>query len=109
MTPKGSRPERTAVSTERLRELIEWMSPGNEDEHDAYFGGDVLAALRELLARREREATPFTVKEATRFDNAPCFICGYNGANYYQPEAHPCALRYHAHHTLAAHEGEQDG
>ena len=25
----------------------------------------------------------------------PCFICGYNGQGYYQPDQHPCAERHH--------------
>jgi hypothetical protein len=45
---------------------------------------------------------PFTVNEAMQFDNSPCFVCGYNGANYYQPSVHACAIRYHAHHELAS-------
>ena len=27
-------------------------------------------------------------------DNAPCFLCGYNGEGYYQPDKHPCIERY---------------
>jgi hypothetical protein len=26
---------------------------------------------------------------------APCFVCGYNGEGYFQPEKHPCAERHH--------------
>ena len=26
---------------------------------------------------------------------APCFCCGYAGANYYQPSVHKCAERHH--------------
>lgn len=26
---------------------------------------------------------------------APCFICGYNGEKYFDPEVHPCAARHH--------------
>ena len=25
----------------------------------------------------------------------PCFICGYNGEGYYQPENHRCAAKHH--------------
>lgn len=25
----------------------------------------------------------------------PCFVCGYNGPGYYQPDKHPCAKRHH--------------
>ena len=24
----------------------------------------------------------------------PCFVCGYNGEGYYQPDKHPCAERH---------------
>ena len=26
---------------------------------------------------------------------APCFVCGYNGPGYWQPDVHPCAARHH--------------
>lgn len=29
------------------------------------------------------------------FEEAPCFLCGYSGPGYYQPEQHPCAALYH--------------
>lgn len=29
------------------------------------------------------------------FEEAPCFLCGYNGPGYYKPEQHPCAALYH--------------
>lgn len=31
-----------------------------------------------------------------RFERSPCYLCGYNGEGYYQPDKHPCAARYHA-------------
>ena len=61
-----------------------------------------------MTAQRETRISdelPFTVYEAMQFDNAPCFIFGYNGENYYQPAVHACAKRYHAHHALAAKYG----
>lgn len=30
------------------------------------------------------------------FEEGPCYLCGYNGPGYYQPQTHPCAARYHA-------------
>lgn len=30
-----------------------------------------------------------------RFEQAPCYLCGYNGPGYYQPDTHACAARYH--------------
>ena len=63
-------------------------------------------AFRSLRGNGERVA--FTVEEAARFDNAPCFVCDYNGENYYQPATHSCAKRYHAHHALAAAESAKE-
>ena len=34
--------------------------------------------------------------DRARFEGAPCYICGYNGPGYYQPDTHPCAAKYHA-------------
>ena len=34
--------------------------------------------------------------DKARFKTAPCYLCGYNGPGYYQPDAHPCAAKYHA-------------
>ena len=49
---------------------------------------------------RELEAALDRVKRhrlfRTMFESAPCILCGYNGHDYYQPEAHPCAKVYHA-------------
>lgn len=28
-------------------------------------------------------------------ERAPCFVCGYNGHSYFQPNVHPCAERHH--------------
>lgn len=28
-------------------------------------------------------------------ETPPCFVCGYNGAGYYQPSKHKCAERHH--------------
>ena len=30
-----------------------------------------------------------------KFEHAPCYICGYSGAGYFQPERHSCAALYH--------------
>lgn len=31
-----------------------------------------------------------------RFEQAPCYLCGYNGPGYFQSDTHPCAAKYHA-------------
>ena len=51
---------------------------------------------REVERERERiqklEDRLFMLGEMER---PPCFVCGYNGPNYYQPSVHPCAERHH--------------
>ena len=36
-----------------------------------------------------------TREEKLRFERAPCYLCGYNSHDYYQPNVHPCAKLYH--------------
>ena len=49
--------------------------------------------------QKQRDALQAELAEAKwahgDFDKAPCFICGYGGAGYYQPSMHPCAEEYH--------------
>jgi hypothetical protein len=33
--------------------------------------------------------------DKAKFQEAPCYICGYNGPGYFQPETHPCAKEFH--------------
>lgn len=41
--------------------------------------------------------------DMTRFESAPCYLCGYNGAGYYNTDKHPCAAKYHdARHQAEA-------
>lgn len=35
----------------------------------------------------------------------PCYICGYNGEGYFNPDKHPCAARHHAQYDAAIGEG----
>mgnify|MGYP003439533483 CR=1 FL=1 len=46
----------------------------------------------------EVKAVPVYVEEALCkwFSEDPCFLCGYNGEGYYQPNAHSCAKHYHS-------------
>lgn len=37
-----------------------------------------------------------TPVDAERFEDAPCYLCGYSGPGYYQTGTHPCAAGYHA-------------
>lgn len=51
---------------------------------------------------------PFTENERRKFRGGNCFICGYNGANYFQTSVHACARRYHADDTSYAAALEAD-
>lgn len=58
----------------------------------------VLQQLATLQAERDRlrEALAKERLDMKRFEQAPCYLCGYNGHSYYQPKVHSCATRYHA-------------
>ena len=61
-------------------------------------GGDIPPSVVRNLFEQARAAAKGGVApiDCARFEQAPCYICGYNRENYYQPEAHHCAARYHA-------------
>ncbi len=40
----------------------------------------------------QMKMVPFDVAS---FENPPCYICGYNGRGYFQPDKHMCATIYH--------------
>jgi len=46
--------------------------------------------------RRMRAEGEVDRLDRRQFEQAPCYLCGYNGEGYYQPKTHPCAVRYHA-------------
>ena len=57
------------------------------------------AALLDWEANQPAPQQPAVVDGAVdkaRFKRAPCYLCGYNGPGYYQPDTHPCAAKYHA-------------
>jgi hypothetical protein len=53
-----------------------------------------IARLREVLGIRLREVLGMMPFDRNRFDQAPCYLCGYNSHDYYQPDVHPCAAMY---------------
>lgn len=65
-----------------------------DDQHIMDTLGPVEKDLRAALAAdAERLSVPI---DCERFACAPCYLCGYNGAGYYQPAMHPCAKLFHA-------------
>ncbi len=82
------------AEVERLRAAlyaIATVDPTDEDDRNEQ-GAIAYAALypppSPVIARPQR-------MDLKRFQKAPCYICGYNGPNYYQPEVHDCAGLYH--------------
>jgi hypothetical protein len=49
----------------------------------------------EALNERIKVLEDALFSKGAMFD-APCFCCGYNGHNYFDPRIHGCALRHHA-------------
>lgn len=59
---------------------------------------DAADALYDAVSARLPDPTPAALvgrMDLKRFEKAPCYICGYNGPNYYQAEVHECAGLYH--------------
>lgn len=75
------------------------------DEYEAYSHlanrtlDDVTAPLKQQLATAQAENVRLRKAlghfNRTAFEKAPCYICGYNGIEYYQPSTHPCAKLFH--------------
>lgn len=91
-----------AAENERLREwnrqIVEKAAAGGTLDGYRELGARVAAA--ESLAddlraenKRLRDGLPM---HPELFEEGPCYLCGYNGPGYYQPQTHPCAARYHA-------------
>jgi len=67
-----------------------------------------IAELEKTLEVVEKQRDRFITKQKKRIaeledmlfaldamSDPPCFVCGYNGSGYFQPETHPCAERHH--------------
>lgn len=54
------------------------------------------ATARALLP----EKTSGPIDKRRFSDEPPCYLCGYNGPGYFQPETHKCAELYHAENWI---------
>ncbi len=79
-------------------EIVDWMDAAEkyiyklEDQQQQLTGTrDTIEALQARVAELEDE-----LFKIGRMEESPCFCCGYNGANYFQPNIHKCAARHHA-------------
>lgn len=57
---------------------------------------DAQAAEIERLRAENKRLRDGLPMHPELFEEGPCYLCGYNGPGYYQPQTHPCAARYHA-------------
>lgn len=55
-----------------------------------------LAARDARVVQLQEKLQQFLPKliDNKQFEQAPCYLCGYNGPNYYQPDVHFCAKQY---------------
>ena len=78
-------------------------SQTHKDKQRAEKAEAELSACKERV--RELEEKLFKYGEMKK---APCFVCGYNGQNYYSPSVHPCAERHHRLQALQAQEQSKE-
>ena len=61
----------------RLNEVLQHKKVDGLDERKAY-----IEKLENMLFERGA------------MEDAPCFVCGYNGPGYFHPDRHPCAEKH---------------
>ena len=79
--------------------LASWQCPftgGNKGLVNAE-NGDQYCAMERKVQRLEAMVRFLEdlLIERGAMEDAPCFICGYDGPGYYQPDKHRCAARHH--------------
>ena len=77
---------------EDLRKAIHFIEKRIELELDKTPPLPKSEPERVVISRPGSPPTPFNVG---RFEESPCYICGYHGSGYFQPDTHPCAIAYH--------------
>ena len=58
---------------------------------------DARHAAAEIAVEAENQIDQFknAAFRAGAMMTPPCFVCGYNGRGYFQPDTHPCAKKHH--------------
>lgn len=68
-----------------LRQLVDDQAQAAAQMRNAWrLRGDIIRRLQDRLF------------ELGEMNNPPCFLCGYSGPDYYDPEVHACASRHFA-------------
>lgn len=79
---------------------VEWEGGDTSAVNARYLAACSPANIAAILAHVDAQAAEIKrlrklAMSTHLFEEAPCFLCGYNGPGYYQPEQHPCAALYH--------------
>lgn len=74
--------------SKREQQADPWLRQMAETCEENLYNAVAEASPSPVIARPQR-------MDIKRFQKAPCYICGYNGPGYYQPEVHDCAGLYH--------------
>lgn len=96
----------TQAALAQVREALAQKINNPMDGHETYTAMQEFwrvctpANIDAILAHVEAQAAEIKrlrklAMSTHLFEEAPCFLCGYNGPGYYQPEQHPCAALYH--------------
>lgn len=70
-----------------------WYSPAAVRKRMEAASKPLRREIKQLEGQKRRLEDMLFV--AGRMEQAPCFVCGYNGPGYYQPGQHRCAARHH--------------
>lgn len=99
-----------ADEIDRLQSALAAAERSNDRHVDEKLtlAANLREALQQLTAAQARIAELEDRLIPSLFSQAPCFICSYNGAGYFQPSTHPCAARYHALKQPATARGEHE-
>lgn len=92
-TRRGQPDVMTCAGPEHGTERGHWYSPAAVRARVEAVSRRASREIKQMEGQRRRlEDMLFA---AGRMEQAPCFVCGYNGPDYYQPNAHKCAARHH--------------
>ena len=92
-THKGQPGVLTNAGPEHGIERGHWYSPAFVRQKLEASAKPLLREIKQLEGQKRRlEDMLFA---AGRMEQAPCFVCGYNGPGYFQAGQHKCAARHH--------------
>lgn len=81
---------------DEVRKALEWAKAWLADKRLVHAGHVSVLAAEVRRLQSELDRLRGCEIDTRRFEQAPCYLCGYNSHSYYQPSVHKCAARYHA-------------